>query len=106
MENPNVTPEKLAISDQVTANQFEAARNIAVAALRRHQECAASSLSVLMPDHFSSEDFVGEAEIEKAIDILNAIDADLFIESETDPDVGSVGWLNAALDSRKTSDTF
>lgn len=93
--------------NRITANQFEAARKIAIAAMRRQHSIAyLKNLHILMPDHFSFEDYVGEVEIDQAIDILNAIDADLFIKPETDPDVGSVGWLNAALSTRKSDDTY
>jgi hypothetical protein len=93
-------------TQEVTANQFAAACSIAIAALRRQQECVRINLSTLMPSHFDPEDTVGEGEIEKAIAILNAIDTGLFRQSETDPDIGSVGWLNAALDTREEDEDF
>lgn len=83
----------------VTASQFEAVRNVAVAALRLYQQHRSPGLYLqnLMPDHFSDEDFVTDDDVEKAINILNSINTDLFLKSDTDPEIGSTGWLNAAL---------
>ncbi len=92
--------------NSITANQFEAARTIAVAVMRFQRECDGIDFHLVMSDHFSPEDYVNGVEIEQAIDILNAIDTGLFRQSETDPDIGSVGWLNAALDTREEDEDF